>query len=786
MKQMLCKLKYAVKRHTVFLRILVFYLAGSIVLLVIFSSVLTWYLTKRAMEDVMSSSQDTINQMYNTTNYILNDAYDSYFQLYQTTEMNTAMFSGKQDVEDELTISQLFQRMRTFSSCVDSIYIINRTLDKVYTDQGTVSTLKEFYDQQALRLFNLYNENSSVIFLPRTTAFPLNGKTAKHNFVTMIFARMDSSDTASGGLIVNIDQSRLHSLITADLSNKGNMYIVTNTGSIVSNSDPSQINTTLQGTKVWEHITTDGAQKDLVFTEVYRGQKSIVTCKKADRLLFYFLSIIPSSEMDAKVAYIRNFTMSILMVLMFFSFLIAMVCSRRIYSPISKLVLNLRGRRKNITAPEPAMNEFAFLNSAYTDLCHEVESLNSENHSFARAQIRETLIRLLHGEFQSEEKCKKQLKKYGLTFQNNKFLVAVLGFDNFADMIKQHSAQDISLYKYAIINVSTELFADKNCSVLSTENGQDYVTLILNPSGTSPEDFTWIRSVLQQVGTVMKRHLNFSISTGIGTPVKSLVWLSQSYNNALTAMSYRAVLGQNTVIAYPEIAARQNLMPEYPVQTEAELIQAIRSRNYRKASEKLNEFFTKISIANMDYINMSLSQLIISLNRILKQLAVGKKIENTLNYRSLSVQLRDCDCLDKKKERIEEFCKEIINVRNNEIQSKKNDLIERTCEFIQANYANPMLDVENIAEYAEISASYLRTIFKNVTGKTPNEYITGYRIKKAKELLETTDYTTKDIAAAVGYLNHRYFYSVFKAKVGQTPTDYRNDVPETMKRGPLK
>lgn len=746
------------------------------VLLILFSSVLTWYLTRRATRDVMSSSQDTISQMYSATNYILNDAYDSFFQLYQTVDMNTAMFAGRHGAEDERNISGLFQRAHALSSCVDSIYIVNRTLNKVYTDQGVVSGLKDFYDPQALQLFDLYNENSPTIFLPRSTTFTLNGKTAAHTYVTLIFARTDAFRTTSGGFIVNIDQSRLNSLITADLSNRGNMYIVTSTGSILSNSDPARINTTLQGTRLWERITADSAPKDMVFTETYGGRKCIVTSKKSDRLLFYFLCIVPTSETEAKVAYIRSFTLGILAVLTAFSFLFAMVVSRRIYHPISSLVANLRGRNKGSqSAPQPDMNEFDFLNSAYRSLCGEVESLASDKSFFARAQTREIMTRLLRGEYPSEKECREQLKKAGVIFPGGVFLAAVVGFDAFAERTKQSSSQDVSLYKYAVINVATELLG-KRCGVLSMENGRDSITLILNAADAGPENDAWLRAALRQTGAVMRQHLGFTVTAGVGTAVNALTRLSASYESALTALSYRVVLGRDTVIFYREIAARQDLMPEYPIDIEAELIQAIRSRGTEKAGEKLDEFFSRISVANTDYINMSLSQLVISLNRMLKQLSVSRQIEREYQYRTFSANLHACDCLEQKKDLLRQFCEKIILARSCEMQNKKNDLIERTCEYIRSNYANPMLEVENIAEYAELSSSYLRTIFKDVTGRAPNEYITEYRMQKARELLGTTDYTTKEIAAAVGYLNHRYFYSVFKAKVGCTPTDYRKRI----------
>ncbi len=45
--------------------------------------------------------------------------------------------------------------------------------------------------------------------------------------------------------------------------------------------------------------------------------------------------------------------------------------------------------------------------------------------------------------------------------------------------------------------------------------------------------------------------------------------------------------------------------------------------------------------------------------------------------------------------------------------------IDRIKEFIETNYTNPMLNTEDIAAYAELSPNYLRTVFKNATGKSP-------------------------------------------------------------------
>ena len=58
-------------------------------------------------------------------------------------------------------------------------------------------------------------------------------------------------------------------------------------------------------------------------------------------------------------------------------------------------------------------------------------------------------------------------------------------------------------------------------------------------------------------------------------------------------------------------------------------------------------------------------------------------------------------------------------------------------------------------------------------------YLKKYRIKKACELLESTDKKMYEIAFLVGYDNPQYFSNVFKSVMGITPKAYlRNRNPK--------
>jgi two-component system response regulator YesN len=95
--------------------------------------------------------------------------------------------------------------------------------------------------------------------------------------------------------------------------------------------------------------------------------------------------------------------------------------------------------------------------------------------------------------------------------------------------------------------------------------------------------------------------------------------------------------------------------------------------------------------------------------------------------------------------------------------------------FLRAHYADAGLCLQNIADQAGLSRTYVSFLFKSATGQSINEYITRMRIDKAKELLREGKMRTHEVAAHVGYPDATYFSALFKRHVGSTPTEYRDN-----------
>ena len=83
------------------------------------------------------------------------------------------------------------------------------------------------------------------------------------------------------------------------------------------------------------------------------------------------------------------------------------------------------------------------------------------------------------------------------------------------------------------------------------------------------------------------------------------------------------------------------------------------------------------------------------------------------------------------------------------------------------------IDPEELAMKLGISYSWFRKLFKEYTGLSPAHYIQELKIQQAKDLLATTQRSTKEIAYYLTFDDIPYFTKVFKKYTGYTPQNYR-------------
>ncbi|WP_049577446.1 AraC family transcriptional regulator [Streptomyces sp. SBT349] len=100
------------------------------------------------------------------------------------------------------------------------------------------------------------------------------------------------------------------------------------------------------------------------------------------------------------------------------------------------------------------------------------------------------------------------------------------------------------------------------------------------------------------------------------------------------------------------------------------------------------------------------------------------------------------------------------------------DPLQRAMAYLRDRLDAPVR-VPELAALVGVSASYLSTLFRRATGGGVLAYHTALRMARARQLLDVTDATVREIARDIGYDDPFYFSRIFRRHHGVSPTTYR-------------
>jgi len=109
-----------------------------------------------------------------------------------------------------------------------------------------------------------------------------------------------------------------------------------------------------------------------------------------------------------------------------------------------------------------------------------------------------------------------------------------------------------------------------------------------------------------------------------------------------------------------------------------------------------------------------------------------------------------------------------------ELSTSASVFITRFKNVVEARLADSEFSVEDLAADMNLSRVQLYRKVKSVTGSTPVELLRTARLKRAYQLLITTDKSISEVAYQVGFTAPSYFTKCFKEEYGQLPGDLRS------------
>ena len=111
---------------------------------------------------------------------------------------------------------------------------------------------------------------------------------------------------------------------------------------------------------------------------------------------------------------------------------------------------------------------------------------------------------------------------------------------------------------------------------------------------------------------------------------------------------------------------------------------------------------------------------------------------------------------------------------------KKNPIsdpaFEACLSYMHRHFTDPLLDSDRVAAQGFISISSLQRKFHAHFAMSPKQYLTKLRMDRALELLTAGTLTVKEIAAACGFTDEKYFSRAFHCHFGEPPSKMRKNM----------
>lgn len=667
------------------------------------------------------------------------------------------------DIDSVIKVSRamdsLYEISRT-NSKIHSIYLCTEQADYILTTNMGIHLKRDFKDQNDFDLMSYINSSkySEVCLNPRIL-------TDGQRVISFIYPLNAYITNLNGKMIINIYEDAFCKMVNSNnYQDEGEMLILDNSGSVVSSINKELIGKNLLDEFGLKALIASGSEEGYILQ--HKGQKKqLITYYKSGPNGWIYVGKFSLAKLEINVASLRHKIIYILGSLILAGLVLSFVVSRRIYSPVSRLLQDIK-RQNGITILKNE-NEMDVLSKAYHTLLKNEDRIHELIEKNQKSNTDQYLISLLNGNYKENE----SIRNLRIEYDMREYVCALISVDRYSDFNSAYSPEQQYYMKSLMLNIAEEIiFPMYKCAGVVLE--RDRIALIINLTADGSVSYTHhLVNAFKQVKTELKNIISNTVTVGIGGKYCDKDGIRNSYVEAQNAVNRRMLQGYGSIILN-EACAPSNVGYLYPFNEEKHILNSVAMGLKDEMDEAVTEFFNNVRNEK----NISID----NINQIIHQLlgaAVKYLVDSNINIievmeaeTNIYEKIAQMETLESIEEWFYNLFVRIINLSNTEEKGH----ISVIMDYINANYTRD-IDINLLAEHAGLSYSYIRKVFKNETGKTIVDYINNLRIEEAKKLLSKTNENLAEIALKLGYNNDQSFTRFFKKYEGVTPGEFRRN-----------
>ncbi|GIP45606.1 putative HTH-type transcriptional regulator YtdP [Paenibacillus sp. J45TS6] len=582
---------------------------------------------------------------------------------------------------------------------------------------------------------------------------------------------LTGTDKPEGMIVVRVMSDEIRRVLTKS-KELGNSYILDASGQMFL-SPASEKREYVEINHAIREQISDTSSSSGFFSTKSGGQKLGVSYRVSSYNDWVYVSVSSIAAVTKESQSIGLMTIAVCVSILLLVAAISYFGSQRMYKPIRYLTQLTREANEESGMMEQK-DDLVLIQEGIQALA----STKSKLKHVMQGQIRHLreffVIKLFTGQM-SEEELIQRTDMYGFPREWEHLLVFAIQIDDLS--YTRYADEDRELLLFALNNIVEELLPpDRRFSPVLL--GGTQITLIANPEGSKEEILNYAAEQAEMIQAKAMEYLQLQISIGVSRPFQNIADAVIAYGESLEALRCRTSLGSGMIVRVEEIdkrASGETAVYGHLKPLEEQMVHSLREADLEKTIGMLDQYLSAVLHKN-SYVKerrILLLQLMMRILQIVQEqgIPVHKIIEGEKTIeRFLKLQTHE-EIRSWFEHRLLTPIASILQERQ---ESQFVSAAEKIVSIIHERY-DQELTLEAIAAELHFHPVYLGRVFKKEVGRTFSDYVSEFRMKMAKHMLETTNMKISEIGEKLRYKNISAFIRAFRKMYGSTPGQYREE-----------
>jgi AraC-like DNA-binding protein len=757
-----------------------YFLALSLLVALTIGGALYYSSSSMLWNDAVRNNSNTLQLLKNGQEIVLSEVDKAMENVFLDSSFQNYMdYLDRSDIFMQMQLQKRLDNVVLASDYIHSVTIYYDGPKYVLSSRQGAVPLDDFQDRKFIETLSTTPIDKSYV---RTRSLEGISSTQSETVISIIKTLpIIYAGKPSAFVVINIKGDYLAKIMNSLNTNKDAHIIVADRqGHIISQKTPSDMQESGSTPGEFDIRPLQGASGSLFLK--LNGVETLVCYVTSEPSGWLYVYTVPKETITQGLRIWGNATITICVIAVLLSLVGSMFLSRRIFSPLQRMMLLLKGVD---TAPErrstregTEMRQIEQNVSRLIDQNRDLTNLLQDYEVQSRAKF---LLQLTEGSEQVTAQTVERLRYYGVQVgDEGYFVVGIVSIDDFTSFRQERGEAQRNAF---LLELSELLYQETYIKegfqgyLVETETNEMALVLYVQDVQDEPDAAETVRARLypwfRQLHTMLSGISTITFTLGVSGPHYGLSELNQGYREAESAVRHRLVNGYNNVIFYESEKTDQSIAP-YPLGIEKHLLNHFKTGNHAEVASSLREFEDYVLDHHSGQIEVVRHYF---LHLFSASLRCMYEIDANLGFQPLIRQLKATDLLELETlqslvQYMQALFDQVLEYLDDKRGMKNKELCAAITGYIAENLGED-LSIERLSERFSISVSHLRKIFKVETGSTIKDMISEQRIAKAKELLGNPENRIADIALQVGYLSVQSFTRAFKLETGKTPGELR-------------